>query len=693
MQDRYALRFENGERRGETIPIPSGGLTLGRRPGSSVQVLDASVSGRHAELSVDGRGVVTLRDLGSTNGTRVGGQRISEQVLKAGDEILVGNVQFTFLDLQPAAGGGDLALSDTGEIELEETAAPAVPARAVSPSPRTSPPPAAPRAATPKPIPVPSSAAAAGDEVHTIAPEKVARTRKKSLAAVVGLLVLLAAGAAAWFFLRGESTGGIQAGTQLVEPVEGNLLAAGYSFEEDRGDWQGDERSPAGFAMDSSARRSGGVGLLAELERAEGGEGEWALEQSPLVKLSLGRALRARAWLESGEGAEIQLGVRLESSQNAAAPTVLWAKPQASGESGEVEFVVDVPPVYDGARALLLARLIDGAQSGEAQADDVSLVAVASPEGRPKLGETELYLSGSGAVLFKIDHALLSDIHVYAAGRANDAGALHAPLAAELQANGLRLSTEASSGGAQAVSLFVEPGLAGGGLATTGEGGYRNHQVDFEREGADALFLGAGRDMVRVACGDARKISGRPTGGGFQVELEFPAAAEVFLQVTFREERDAAQTLARQARADEQAGRFGPALFAWSKLLDEYPYEDALVAEAGSARGRLEQAGHGELRLLRQRAERARFFRLLDIFRRCRDDSLALAERYTPSPVADEARALAAEVERDASDLVSQLKSAERGRLASIEAALRASGSTKLAERVRARLDELQGAR
>src|SRR5687767_6165628 len=111
MPNRFSLRFESGERRGETVDVPPGGLTLGRRPGNSVQILDASVSGRHAEVVVDGEGLV-LRDLGSTNGTRVAGERISERRLAGGDEVLLGNVRMTVVDSAPR----DLAHGDTGEI-------------------------------------------------------------------------------------------------------------------------------------------------------------------------------------------------------------------------------------------------------------------------------------------------------------------------------------------------------------------------------------------------------------------------------------------------------------------------------------------------------------------------------------------------------------------------------------------------
>ena len=84
MDQRYFLRFESGERKGETIPIPASGLTIGRRPGHTLQITDSSVSGNHAELRIAG-GQVLLKDLGSTNGTRVEGQRVQEQRLQPGE--------------------------------------------------------------------------------------------------------------------------------------------------------------------------------------------------------------------------------------------------------------------------------------------------------------------------------------------------------------------------------------------------------------------------------------------------------------------------------------------------------------------------------------------------------------------------------------------------------------------------------
>ena len=101
MEPRPALRFETGDRRGETIPIPSGGLTVGRKPGHSLQILDASVSGRHAEVVLDADGAL-VRDLGSTNGTRVRDERVTEARLSDGDVVVFGSVRMRFL----ASAGG-----------------------------------------------------------------------------------------------------------------------------------------------------------------------------------------------------------------------------------------------------------------------------------------------------------------------------------------------------------------------------------------------------------------------------------------------------------------------------------------------------------------------------------------------------------------------------------------------------------
>jgi pSer/pThr/pTyr-binding forkhead associated (FHA) protein len=56
---------------------------------------DPNVSRRHAEIRRRGSDVVVY-DLGSTNGTRVNGVRVKEQLLNDGDEIEVGTSTVRF---------------------------------------------------------------------------------------------------------------------------------------------------------------------------------------------------------------------------------------------------------------------------------------------------------------------------------------------------------------------------------------------------------------------------------------------------------------------------------------------------------------------------------------------------------------------------------------------------------------------
>ena len=69
-------------------------FTIGREPWCDLVIPDLTVSRRHADLMrADGRWL--LRDLGSTNGTRRNGWRISSPVpVQAGDQLTFGLVTF-----------------------------------------------------------------------------------------------------------------------------------------------------------------------------------------------------------------------------------------------------------------------------------------------------------------------------------------------------------------------------------------------------------------------------------------------------------------------------------------------------------------------------------------------------------------------------------------------------------------------
>ena len=76
-------------------------MTLGRRKQCDVVITDSAVSRHHATIElVDGAYV--LRDEGSSNGTMLNGERISEQKLRDGDKITIGETVMTFKMEEPA---------------------------------------------------------------------------------------------------------------------------------------------------------------------------------------------------------------------------------------------------------------------------------------------------------------------------------------------------------------------------------------------------------------------------------------------------------------------------------------------------------------------------------------------------------------------------------------------------------------
>jgi len=99
--------------KGKKFDLDQAETYVGRQSQNHVPIDDPSISSRHCSVVRDGR-KFTLVDLGSTNGTRVNGVKVTKSPLKPKDIIQVGGVELMFdgQDVEIVVGS-----SDTSKIE------------------------------------------------------------------------------------------------------------------------------------------------------------------------------------------------------------------------------------------------------------------------------------------------------------------------------------------------------------------------------------------------------------------------------------------------------------------------------------------------------------------------------------------------------------------------------------------------
>ena len=102
---RPALVFLRGDLLAVPIPLERDQVTLGRALDADVRVNDAKASRLHARINAEhdpetGETRYRIHDLGSTNGTFINGQPITDAVLQHGDKLVIGEhlLRFDMLD-------------------------------------------------------------------------------------------------------------------------------------------------------------------------------------------------------------------------------------------------------------------------------------------------------------------------------------------------------------------------------------------------------------------------------------------------------------------------------------------------------------------------------------------------------------------------------------------------------------------
>jgi FHA domain-containing protein len=79
---------------GPDIALDRAMVVVGRHPQCDARLDSIRVSRRHCCMTEDDNGDVVVRDLGSTNGIRINGQRVEQGRLRPGDELSIAHIRY-----------------------------------------------------------------------------------------------------------------------------------------------------------------------------------------------------------------------------------------------------------------------------------------------------------------------------------------------------------------------------------------------------------------------------------------------------------------------------------------------------------------------------------------------------------------------------------------------------------------------
>ena len=126
------LVAQSPEFAGKSFVLTGPEITVGRLADNKIQIEHASVSGHHAALKLDTLDYV-IKDLDSTNGTRINGERVVEQKLRRNDILRLGNIELVY-DSEHAPPGQPMP-TPSARVNLAECASRGRPADFVNASP------------------------------------------------------------------------------------------------------------------------------------------------------------------------------------------------------------------------------------------------------------------------------------------------------------------------------------------------------------------------------------------------------------------------------------------------------------------------------------------------------------------------------------------------------------------------------
>ncbi len=96
---------------GRTHELTADKTTVGRVEDNTFAITDPSVSSHHCEILLKGSDVV-IRDLNSTNGSYINGEKITEATLKPGQVLRLGQIELRLETDAPAAAAASKKTTD-----------------------------------------------------------------------------------------------------------------------------------------------------------------------------------------------------------------------------------------------------------------------------------------------------------------------------------------------------------------------------------------------------------------------------------------------------------------------------------------------------------------------------------------------------------------------------------------------------
>jgi pSer/pThr/pTyr-binding forkhead associated (FHA) protein len=633
-------------------------LTIGRVEGVDLVLDDKGCSRRHCEIVKEAAGYV-LRDLGSSNGTQVNGEKVTERALADGDTIRIGNASLSYLardadfvlrfesgehagrevaltaerttlgrrpdnalsfndvkvsgvHVEIVRDGDGFVLRDLGSTNGTLLDGRKITEVALGHGDRV-------RIGANdfqfvdlrKGMNGEASAAALPDRAHELPP------RKGKAAAVVGLLatVLALGGGAAWYFLFARGEVGPAKGRRATPPPEGTLLDEDWSFEDASSAAIWSAEVGDGFSVRRGKAANGSSAFGATFQN-EGESQGVVVSRRQAEEVSGGRTLRFTGQLSAEGGALVGAGLRFlrsgDDAGRASALTLVAAR--AVDADGFTPFDVAITaPVW----AKLAEVVVVGRGKGTVLVDDLALVPGGSPPPAAKLGELQVLARGPGAV--GLDHrASLAELFEPGGAIAGEGGAhveLPAPaFAAEVRVDGTSFTLEPGAAPFAAewftAQIAAEVAAAGSVLMTATASEERFGA--FSPVEAKAVLLGSAAERFEIEFDPPAPVSAVARGDVLELRVAPKATTKVRLRAGFEAERKEASDLFAVAKEEWRAGRGGAALTKLKDLRNRLPFDEQTLELARKLDAEIVPTVSAELNAIDGEAEAAEFLGSLE---------------------------------------------------------------------------------